>query len=88
MRSTYSARIFSSTRRNRSRPNRAVLLACELVVEERLRRLRVVGLGGDRSLGLDQDGLVRDDVVELLAGGDGADRLVLIGEERVRPCRR
>ena len=38
---------------------------------------------GHRRLGLDQDRLVGDDVLELLARGDRAERLVLIREEDV-----
>ena len=44
---------------------------------------RVVGVLGDRAGVLDEQGLRRDDVVDVLALLLGEDRLVLVGEEDV-----
>ncbi len=57
------------------------------VVEERLRGLRVLGVRGDRAGRLDQDRLIGRHVVDVLAGGLGAERLALVGRAARRPCR-
>ena len=56
-------------------------LGALLEVQEVLGRLR--GAVDDRARVLDEQGLVRDDVVEVLAALAGEDRLVLVGEEHV-----
>src|SRR4051812_42825165 len=60
----------------------------ERVVEERLGLLGVLGLRDDGDRVLDQDRLVRDDVVDLLALLLGRDGLVLVGDEDVPVARR
>ena len=55
----------------------------ERVVQERLGLLGVLGLRDHGDRVLDQDRLVRDDVVDLLALLLGRDRLVLVGDEDV-----
>src|SRR5215218_9317294 len=58
------------------------LLGAE-VVEEGLGLLGLLGGRGDRHRVLDEDRVVRDDVVDVLALLLGEDRLVLVGEEHV-----
>src|SRR3954468_163928 len=60
----------------------------EGVVEERLGLRGVLGLRDDRDRVLDQDRLVRDHVVDLLALLLRRDRLVLVGDEHVAVARR
>src|SRR5688572_25529832 len=52
--------------------------------EEVAERLRLrIGTRADGHRILDQDGLIRDDVLDVLAGLLGCDRLVLVGDEHV-----
>src|SRR5918995_4227327 len=52
-------------------------------VDERLTALRVLGVLGQRDLGLDQDRVVGDHVLDVLAGLLRPDRLVLVREQDV-----